>query len=90
MRQEQLSPEVRKQKIIDYQRAFLSPEGANVLADLSVECNEHRSTFVPGSPDRSAYLEGGRSVILHIRKMVASKPEDVEPETAVTEDEGHA
>lgn len=85
-----MTPDERRERILNYHRTFLSPEGANVLEDLSSVCREHRQTFVPGSPDESAFLEGGRAVILYIRSMVAAKPDEVETPRALTEDEPDA
>jgi len=77
--------ERRKQRIIDYQKTFLSPEGENVLADLSRVCYENRTTFFGDSDRMSAYTEGKRWVMLHIRELIAAAPDATEPVTALTE-----
>lgn len=82
-----MTPDERKQKIRDTQRVFLSPEGANVLADLSRLCFENRTTFFGDSERMSAFTEGKRAVMLYIRALVAAKLEEVEPAKALTEED---
>jgi len=85
-----MTPDERRERILNYHRTFLAPAGANVLEDLSSVCREKRSTFVPGSTDETAFLEGGRSVMIYIRSMIAAKPDEVETPKALTEDEPDA
>jgi len=85
-----VTPEERKQLVLDYHRTFLSTHGQNVLADLSKLCRETQSTFVIGSPDQSAFFEGGRNVMIYIRQKLAAKPEGQEPTRALTEGESDA
>lgn len=61
-----------KQLVMDYQGTFGSEEGRRVLADLSKQCYADALTFVPGSPDGTAFNEGKRYVILHIQRLVAA------------------
>lgn len=77
----------RRQKIVDYQKTFLSAEGRNVLADLSSQCNEKRTTFVKNDPYTTAFLEGARAIILYIRRLIEAKPEEPEPTQALTEED---
>ena len=82
-----VTPEERKQRILDYQKTFLSAEGQNVLVDLSRVCFENRTTFYGDSDRMSAFTEGKRAVILYIRALVAAKPEEGEPVKALTEED---
>jgi len=84
--EEEMTPE-RRQKIIDYQKAFLSAEGANVLADLSLKCYGQHNTYARGEPDESAFRAGQREVLIYIRRLVEAKPEEVEPMKARTEED---
>jgi len=84
-----VTPEERKQRILDYQKTFLSAEGENVLADLSRVCFENRTTFYGDSDRMSAFAEGKRSVMLYIRALVAANPEETEPTRALMEDKNN-
>jgi len=85
-----MTPDERKQRILDFHKTFLSAEGANVLADLSRVCFENHTTFFGDSERMSAFTEGKRWVILYLRAMLAAKPDDVEPAKALTEETGNA
>ena len=61
-----------KQLVMDYQGTFGTPEGKRVLEDLEKQCYANALTFVPGSPDGTAFNEGKRYVILHIQRLVAA------------------
>ena len=54
------------QRVADFTQAFSGPQGERVLAYLSVYCLKKDGTFVEGSPDKSAFNEGARAVILEI------------------------
>jgi len=60
----------QKQKDISlaYKRFFNTDDGKKVLMDIASKCFASRTTFVQGSPDRSHFNEGMRSVYLHIVK----------------------
>lgn len=77
----------QRQLIIDFQNVFTSEWGTRVLERLSLLCNENEPTFVDQNPTGSAYKEGQRSVILHIRKMLAKNITDEKQESAKTEKE---
>jgi len=52
-------------------KATFAPEcGLKVLERLSALCNENSPTYVDGNTHGSAYKEGQRSIILHIRRML--------------------
>ena len=85
-----MTPDERINLIRAYQKAFLSPEGANVLADLSRVCFEKRTTFFGDSERMSSFMEGKRAVMLYIRRLVEAKPEEPEPAKALTEEDGNA
>ncbi len=55
-----------KQRNVDFLQTFSGPHGERVLAYLSVFCLKKGSTFIQGSPDKSAFNEGARAVILEI------------------------
>ena len=61
-----------KQLVMDYKGTFGSEEGKRVLIDLAKQCYADALTFVPGSPDGTAFNEGKRYVILHIQRLVAA------------------
>ncbi len=50
----------------DYRRAFETPAGQAVLADLRRFCCATRSTYRPGDPAAQQHLEGRREVWLRI------------------------
>ena len=51
---------------MDFLQTFAGPHGERVLAYLSVFCLKKEGTFITGSPDKSAFNEGARAVILEI------------------------
>ncbi len=63
-----------KQLIRDFQGTFDTPEGKRVLENLSKECLEGVSTFVPGNQYGTAFNEGKRYAILYIRGVLAKDP----------------
>lgn len=75
-----------RQLVTDYQSVFGSPEGQRILADLRKRC-----PFLLDSIDSSRgidvnrliYLEGQRSVLLHIYKMLRADPNQEPPPAAV-------
>jgi len=56
-----------KQRVYDFQNAFLSEHGTGALDYLSKFCLEHENTFVVDSARKSDFNEGARAVILEIR-----------------------
>lgn len=72
----------QKQLIMDFLNAFASESGKRVLKRLSKLCKENEPTYVDGNTHGSAYKEGQRSVILHIRKMLAKNPHEEKQEIA--------
>lgn len=74
-----------KQLIRDYQGAFDTPEGKRVLENLSIECLECLSTFVPSSQFSTAFNEGKRYVILYIRGVLAKDPNVVRQTETIKE-----
>ena len=68
-------------KIEDVKRSYRlvfnsDGDGDIVLADLKARLNYDQTTFVPGDPYQSAFLEGQRRAMLHIARMITeeSKP----------------
>jgi len=53
-----------------YQKCFDTEDGKIVLERLSVLCHEDRATYCDMNPNGSAYNEGKRCVMLHIRSML--------------------
>ncbi len=68
--------------IMDFMNTFTSEGGKRVVERLSLFCNENDPTFVDQNATGTAYKEGQRSVILHIRKMLAKNPNVVKQEKA--------
>jgi len=67
-----MTPEEQKKQLIrDYQFTFGSPDGQRVLADLSLQTYENMMTYVDDNPHGTAFNEGRRAVILHIRRLLA-------------------
>lgn len=64
----------QKQLVMDFLNAFSSEGGKRVLERISVLCNENEPTYVDNNALGTVYKEGQRSVILHIRKMLAKDP----------------
>ena len=62
-----------------YSRLFTGETGLTVLENL-VSKYQRRSSFVRGDPYETAFKEGARSVVLHIKSMVKKhgKREDLE------------
>lgn len=61
--------------VTDYMRAFDTPEGQRVLADLMTVCGVY-DVVVESDPMRLALLTGARNVALHIAKKLNATPED--------------
>ena len=70
-------------------QTFSGPHGERVLAHLSVFCLKKGCTFIQGSPDKSAFNEGARAVILEIDHWMeydlstldeAGETDNIEPE----------
>ena len=55
-----------KQRNSDFLQVFSGSQGERVLAYLSMFCLKKGSTFINGSPGKSAFNEGARAVILEI------------------------
>ena len=55
----------------------LSDDGQAVMADMGKRFHFNATTFVPGDAHQSAFLEGQRSVLLTITRMMT---EEKEPE----------
>ena len=53
-----------KLKHSDFVQVFDGPQGKRVLDYLSSFCLKRDCTFVLGSPDKSAFNQGARAVIL--------------------------
>ena len=66
-------PNATNSLIKDYKRTFEGPEGERVLANLSMQCYENDPTFVDGNPNGTAFNEGKRFVLLHIRRLIAAQ-----------------
>lgn len=67
---------------MDFHNAFNTEGGKRVIENLSKECLENDVTFVSGESDSTAYNEGKRYVILHIRRILAKKPHEERQEQA--------
>lgn len=60
-----------------YARTFGAGDGPLVLQDLSRQFWGDRTTAVAGDPYTSAFYEGQRSVVLHIRKRMKLSEEEM-------------
>ncbi len=59
----------------DYRDIFLSAAGERVMADLMRQCGM-LETSMDGSPERTAFREGRRSIGLHVMEQLRwSEPE---------------
>ena len=56
-----------------YQRIFKSEDGEKLLEDLEKRCNVESTSFSK-DPYETAFREGQRSVILHIKNILKQKP----------------
>lgn len=77
-------PDSNEQKLKDlkvaYRKCFESEDGKKVLADLERRCFITYTTFTP-DPYVSAFQEGSRSVVLHIKQamdMASQMPKEEE------------
>ena len=77
--------ELLQQLIMDFQSSFTSESGKRVLDNLSKECYENDLTYVRGDPNGSAFNEGKRYVILHIRRILEMDKKVKVPETVINE-----
>lgn len=59
-----------KQLTIDFMNTFTSESGRRVLGSLSKLCRENNPCFVDHNTHYTAYNEGKRCVILHIRSQL--------------------
>ena len=75
-----------RQAILDFKGTFATEEGERVLKNLSNICHEKDTTFVPDDALSSAFCEGARFVILHIRRVMDMDPNG--PELRKEEDHG--
>lgn len=83
-----MTEDERQALIYDCKTVFTkSDAGMNVLEHLSKFCRENFQTFHPNSERMSCFDEGARSVILHIRELLADKGEPRQTEVVTTEKE---
>lgn len=73
--------EAQIQLTMDYLNAFTTESGKRVLDNLSRECYENAVTFIRGEPDSTAFNEGKRYIMLHIRRILARKAERPKTDT---------
>ena len=59
-----------------YKRFFDSDDGREVLADLERDCYFRTTTLSP-DPQQTAYREGMRCVLLHIKTLIELNTEDM-------------
>jgi hypothetical protein len=58
-----------------YRACFETPSGQTVLADILKRCGLVQDSFVPGSPDQTAYQAGRRRVGLEIVETINADPD---------------
>lgn len=61
-----------------YRQVFNSAEGLVVLEDLQKRFNLNTTTFERGDPHYSAYLEGQRSVVLSVMRLMEERQQQQE------------
>ena len=61
-----------------YRQVFNSAEGLVVLDDLKKRFNLNATTFERGDPHYSAYLEGQRSVVLSVMRLMEERQQQQE------------
>ncbi len=77
-----------KQLILDYKALFNSEKGKNILNDLRRKCplmDNALDTSQGIDTNKVCYLEGQRSVILHIFKMMDTDPYEERSRKALME-----
>ena len=62
--------EEEEQYVRDVKEVFSGDNGERVLAKLSRLCHEHKATYVDQNTTGTAYNEGKRCVMLHLRAML--------------------
>jgi hypothetical protein len=80
-----------RQTIIDYKHVFNTEEGKRVLTDLRRMCPFLAESIAASrgiDVNRLLYLEGQRSVLLHIYKMLHRDPNEEVPERAINTMQG--
>jgi hypothetical protein len=81
-----MTPEQEKQQAItDWKMTFGSEHGARTLKRLSILCKENRPTYVDQNALGTAYNEGFRGVILHIRSQLNKDPMKDSPTQVINE-----
>ncbi len=61
-----------------YRQVFNSAEGLVVLNDLQKRFNVNATTFERGDPHYSSYLEGPRSVVLSVMRLMEERQQQQE------------
>lgn len=64
-----------KEKQELYRQTFTAGNGPAVLLDLEDEFHIADTTYVPDSPNETAYREGQRSVVLHLLRLIEQRPD---------------
>ena len=82
-----MTPDELTELVRAYNRLFASEDGKRVLEDLSRACYESAVTFVNQNPTGTAFNEGKRFVMLHIRRRIATDLEHPPEPVARTEKE---
>jgi len=80
-----------KKLTLAYRNTFTSPEGERVLADLGKRCPLLRSSIRADKGidvNKLLFLEGQRSVLLHIYSMLNRDPNAETQDKAINEFEG--
>jgi len=71
------NPQQQLKDLLDaYTQLFATDNGKMVLKDLEKTCGLYISAF-DVNPYTTAFNEGQRNVILHIRRMLTMKPEQL-------------
>jgi len=85
-----MKPRWNRQLVIDYHTTFNTEGGKRVLSDLRRRCpflGESINVSKGVDVNKLLYLEGQRSVLLHIFKMLHRDPNEEVPERAIHQGE---
>jgi hypothetical protein len=84
-----MADDARQKLILAAKRVAASEDGQVLLAHLSAWCLENQPTYAPDDTHHTAYNEGARGVMIHIRSLVAADLDEPKAEEAITEENEH-
>lgn len=60
-----------------YKEVFDTPAGQQVLTDICNTAGLHKSSFCPGDPYQTAYIEGFKAAATHILNLIHKTPQEM-------------